>query len=104
MTAVGNTALNRRLTFGVRGSHGAARHQAQGLLVFLLGWGITSGSLLALHAARPDAHQALELGVLTRRTSWPPSCGFLLLRSWVFRTRRHHRPGDTGTTAGETQA
>ncbi|GAB3466707.1 bifunctional glycosyltransferase family 2/GtrA family protein [Kineococcus endophyticus] len=104
VTAVGNTALNRRLTFGVRGSQGAARHQAQGLLVFLLGWGITSGSLLALHAARPDAHQALELGVLTAANLVATVVRFLLLRSWVFRTRRHHRPGDTGTTAGEAQA
>ena len=32
ITAIANTAANRRLTFGVRGSAGAARHQAQGLI------------------------------------------------------------------------
>ena len=34
LTAVGNTAANRRLTFGVRGRRDVLRHQAQGLLVF----------------------------------------------------------------------
>ncbi|MEZ0163714.1 glycosyltransferase [Kineococcus sp. LSe6-4] len=95
VTAVANTALNRRLTFGVRGSRGAARHQAQGLLVFLLGWGITSGSLLALHSARPHAHQSVELGVLTAANLVATVVRFLLLRTWVFSDRRHHRPGDT---------
>ena len=37
LTAVGNTAANRRLTFGVRGRAGAARHQFQGFGIFLLG-------------------------------------------------------------------
>ncbi|PRY17891.1 bifunctional glycosyltransferase family 2/GtrA family protein [Kineococcus rhizosphaerae] len=93
VTAVANTALNRRLTFGVRGSEGAARHQAQGLFVFLLGWAITSGSLLALHSGQPDAGRALELGVLTVANLAATVVRFLLLRSWVFRNRRHHRPG-----------
>ena len=34
VTAIANTAINRRFTFGVRGG-GALRHQAQGLLVFV---------------------------------------------------------------------
>ncbi|GAA0289509.1 bifunctional glycosyltransferase family 2/GtrA family protein [Kineococcus aurantiacus] len=93
VTAVGNTALNRRLTFGVRGSDGVARHQAQGLFVFLLGWAITSGSLLALHSGRPDAGRGLELAVLTVANLAATVVRFLLLRSWVFRNRRHHQPG-----------
>src|SRR5206468_1641984 len=48
ITAVANTAVNRRLTFGVRGSSHVARHQLQGLLIFALGLGLTSGSLAAL--------------------------------------------------------
>ncbi|MEZ0492938.1 glycosyltransferase [Kineococcus sp. TBRC 1896] len=95
VTAVANTALNRRLTFGVRGSRGAARHQAQGSVVFLLGRGTTAGSLLALHGARPEAHQVLELGVLTAVNLLATVVRFLLLRTWVFGDRRHHRPGDT---------
>ncbi|HVE29109.1 MAG TPA: dolichyl-phosphate beta-glucosyltransferase, partial [Mycobacteriales bacterium] len=34
LTAVANTAANRRLTFGVTGRTGAGRHQLQGLVVF----------------------------------------------------------------------
>ncbi|WP_432564846.1 bifunctional glycosyltransferase family 2/GtrA family protein [Kineococcus sp. SYSU DK003] len=93
VTAVGNTALNRRLTFGVRGPEGAARHQAQGFFVFLLGWGITSGSLWALHTANPAAHQGVELAVLTVANLAATVVRFLLLRTWVFASRRHHQPG-----------
>jgi hypothetical protein len=34
LTAIGNTAANRRLTFGIRGRDGAAAHQARGLIAF----------------------------------------------------------------------
>src|SRR5664279_2463660 len=47
LTAVANTAVNRRFTFGVRGQ-GAMRHQVQGLLVFGLGLALTSGALGAV--------------------------------------------------------
>ncbi len=57
VSAVANTAANRRLTFGVTGRGGAVRHQAQGLVVFGIGLALTSGSLAALGAAteRPRA-------------------------------------------------
>ena len=55
LTAVANTAANRRVTFGFRGSQNAARHQGQGLLVFFLGWALTSGSLALLAAVAPAA-------------------------------------------------
>jgi putative flippase GtrA len=93
VTAVANTALNRRVTFGVRGRDGAGRHQAQGLFVFLLGWAITAGSLSALHAGNPDAGRGVELAVLTAANLAATVVRFLLLRSWVFRSRRHHQPG-----------
>ena len=47
-TTIGNTAAHRRLTFGITGRQGAVRHQAQGLMVFLLRLVITSGSLAVL--------------------------------------------------------
>ncbi|NAZ84284.1 glycosyltransferase, partial [Kineococcus sp. R8] len=100
VTAVANTALNRRLTFGVRGRRGAARHQAQGLLVFLLGWGITAGSLTALHAGAPGAGRGVELAVLTAANLLATVVRFLLLRTWVFPGRRHHRPGATTAPTG----
>ena len=51
LTAVANTAANRRITFGVRGRPGAVRHQAQGLAIFAVGLAVTTGSLWLLHAA-----------------------------------------------------
>src|SRR5262249_51473796 len=64
ITAVGNTAANRRLTFGVRGRDGVARHQVQGLVVFILGLALTSGALAALKLAAPAASRWLEVAVL----------------------------------------
>src|SRR5580704_4814255 len=50
ITAVANTAVNRRFTFGVQGRRHAVRHQARGLVAFGAGLLLTSGSLAALHA------------------------------------------------------
>jgi putative flippase GtrA len=88
LTAIGNTAANRRLTFGVTGRTGVARHQAQGLLVFVLGLALTSGSLLVLHAVSAHPARAVELGVLVAANLVATALRFLLLRVWVFRSRR----------------
>jgi len=85
LTAIGNTAANRRLTFGVRGAAGAIRHQGQGLVVFALGWGLTSGSLGVLHAAAPGATRNTELAVLVVANLTATLLRFVLLRRWVFR-------------------
>ncbi len=86
LTAVANTAANRRFTFGVRGP-GAARHQAQGLAVFGLGLVLTSASLWLLSMAEPGATRAVELGVLVAANLAATVLRFLLLRSWVFSRR-----------------
>ena len=86
LTAVGNTAANRRLTFGVTGRRGAARHQAQGLVVFALGLALTSGSLALLHAAATTPPLPVELAVLVAANLAATVLRFLLLRTWVFRT------------------
>ncbi|MET8148316.1 glycosyltransferase [Actinoplanes sp. NPDC005259] len=83
-TAVANTAANRRLTFRVRGSDGAWRHQAQGLVVFAVGLGLTSGSLALLHLAS-DPPTIVELGVLVVANLVATGVRFLLMRGWVFR-------------------
>jgi len=49
VTAIANTAANRRLTFGVRGPDGLARHHLAGLGAFLAGLALTSGTLWCLH-------------------------------------------------------
>lgn len=85
ITAVGNTALNRRFTFGVRGKDGAAQHQAQGLIVFALALALTSGTLFLLHAANDDPGRHLELAVTVAANLLATLMRFLLLRRWVFR-------------------
>jgi putative flippase GtrA len=83
VTAVANTTVNRRFTFGVRGS-GAARHQAQGLVVFAIGLGLTSGSLALLHVVVPVPHRLLEVAALVGANALATLVRFLLLRRWVF--------------------
>jgi putative flippase GtrA len=86
VTAVANTAANRRLTFGVVGREGRARDQAGGLTVFVLGLALTSGSLALLHAlGRPSP--GIELVALVLANLAATLLRFLLLRHWVFRPR-----------------
>ncbi len=84
LTAVANTAANRRLTFGVTGPAGRLRHQGQGLVVFAVGLVLTSGALAALHLVDPTASRAVELGVLILANAAATLTRFVLLRAWVF--------------------
>ncbi|WP_055535794.1 GtrA family protein, partial [Streptomyces graminilatus] len=84
VSAVVNTAANRRLTFGVRGRGGAMRHQAQGLVVFGIGLALTSGSLAALDAATSAPGHSAELAVLITANLAATVLRFLLFRAWVF--------------------
>jgi glycosyltransferase involved in cell wall biosynthesis len=88
VTAVANTAANRRFTFGVRGSTRAITHQFQGLIVFGIAWLITTGSLLELHAINPNANATVELIVLTFANLLATVLRFVLFRVWVFRSQR----------------
>ncbi|MEW2396067.1 bifunctional glycosyltransferase family 2/GtrA family protein [Streptomyces sp. NPDC046862] len=83
--AVANTAANRRLTFGLRGRGGVLRHQGRGLVVFLIGLALTSGSLAVLHHAVPAATHGTELAVLLGANLVATLLRFLLFRAWVFR-------------------
>jgi putative flippase GtrA len=88
VTAIANITANRRFTFGVRGRRGVVRHQFQGLIVFGIAWGITSGSLALLHVLRPDASSLLSLAVLTAANLLATLVRFVLFRGWVFRRQR----------------
>src|SRR4051794_7899721 len=55
VTAVANTAANRRFTFRVHGTDGAARHQLQGLVAFFAGLALSSGALALANRSLPDA-------------------------------------------------
>jgi putative flippase GtrA len=91
VTAVANTAANRRLTFGVRGTDRAWRHQAQGLVVFAVGLGLTSGSLALLDALSGHPATSVELAVLVVANLVATGVRFLMMRIWVFRAARAAR-------------
>jgi putative flippase GtrA len=88
LTAIANTAANRRFTFAIRGRGRAVSHQAQGLVVFGLALAVTAGSLAALHLVNPDPGRAAELTVLVLANLVATVLRFVLLRSWVFREAR----------------
>src|SRR6185312_11051154 len=81
VTAVANTAANRRLTFGVRGRSGAATSQVQGLIVFFLGLALTTGALALLPAT---ASRPVELLVLVLANALATVLRFVAFRSWIF--------------------
>jgi len=87
LTAIANTAANRRLTFGVRGRDGALRHHLQGLGVFAAALTLTSLSLAVLHAVVPSPGRITELSVLVLANLAATMMRFALLRGWVFRVR-----------------
>jgi len=82
LTAVANTAANRRLTFGISGRLDAARHQVKGLIAFGVGLALTAGSLAALGPAHPG--RLAEVGVLLAASLAATVIRFLLYRHWVF--------------------
>jgi putative flippase GtrA len=87
ITAIANTAVNRRFTFGVQGT-GAAKHQLQGLVVFGLGLALTSGALGGLSILAPHAGRVLEVSVLIAANLAATVLRFVLMREWVFAEKR----------------
>jgi putative flippase GtrA len=85
VTAVGNTALNRRFTFGIRGRGHSARHQARGLIAFATGLLLTSAALFALHAISARPPRTAELLVLLIANLAATAVRFVLYQRWVFR-------------------
>jgi putative flippase GtrA len=88
VTAVANTAANRRFTFGVRGRGRVSRHHVEGLTVFGIALAITSGALAVVHAVGNPSH-ALELVVLVAANLGATIVRFVLLRGWVFHPHRN---------------
>jgi len=82
VTAVANTAANRRLTFGISGRSNAARHQVKGLIAFGIGLVLTSGALAALAPTHPG--RLAEVSVLIAANLVATVIRFLLYRHWVF--------------------
>ncbi len=89
ITALGNTAANRRVSFGVRGREGLVRQHGAGLMVFLIALGLTAGAQRLLFAIDPRAGRGPELAVLIAATLASTVCRYVALRTWVFgRARR----------------
>jgi putative flippase GtrA len=89
ITAVGNTAANRALTFGVRGREGLVRHHVGGAIVFALTLALTSGALAVLHGLDAAPPYALELVVLLLASITATVTRYVALRTWVFSRARH---------------
>ncbi len=103
LTAVANTAANRRFTFGVAGRAGAARSQVEGLAVLGLGLAVSGGALALLHARVPFPPTAVELSALVVANAVATVLRFVLLRSWVFHPGRRAAGGRDRPAAGLTQ-
>jgi putative flippase GtrA len=84
VTAVGNTAANRRYTFRIRGRSGLVRQHLLGGFVFVLTLGLTSGALTVLHGLSAHPSRGLELAVLVAASIAATVTRFVALRSWVF--------------------
>jgi putative flippase GtrA len=106
VTAVANTAANRRLTFGISGRLNAARHQVKGLIAFGIGLALTSGALAVLHSGSAHPGRRIEVSVLVAANLAATVIRFLLYRHWVFGGPRRvadgwssedGRPACTGT-------
>jgi putative flippase GtrA len=85
VTAVANTAANRRLTFGVRGREGMLRQQLAGFAVFLVALALTNGALAALHRLDPHAARLVEVTVLVLASLLATLTRYVALTTWVFR-------------------
>lgn len=95
LVMVANTAANRRLAFGFRGSRRALRHHVEGGITFLLGPAVSTAGLALLQLAAPHAGRVTELVTLAACTALSTILRFVLLRGWVFHPRRNEDPAPT---------
>ena len=79
-----NTAANRRLTFGITGRDGVVRQQIQGLIVFALTLGMTSGALALLHGVSSNPARWVETLVIAVATLAATVVKYLAMRQWMF--------------------
>jgi putative flippase GtrA len=84
VTAVANTAANRRLTFGVMGRTGLLKQHAAGALVYAITLALTAGALGVLHGVAPGAAHGVELAVLVAASLVATVTRYVALKTWVF--------------------
>jgi putative flippase GtrA len=91
VTAVANTAANRRLTFGVRGRRGLARQHALGAVVYVLTLALTSAALAVLHGVAQHPSHLVETAALVVAGACATVTRYVALRTWVFAGGRSDR-------------
>lgn len=77
-----NTAINRRFTFGVAGRQGSTRVQLKSLVLVLVTWALTAGSLWALAHLAPTATTAAAVVAFLLGNVVATIVRFFLLRRW----------------------
>jgi putative flippase GtrA len=87
VTAVANTAANRRFTFGVRGAQGLLRDHAGGLVAFAVALVLTNAAIGGLELVQPPPSLAVEIATLTAANAIATIVRFLLLRMLLFHLR-----------------
>lgn len=83
VTTIGNTAANRRLTFGVTGADGLIRDHLGGALAFGIALALTTGAIAVLRVAAPTATWQLEVLVLLAASLVATAVRFSVLRRVV---------------------
>nr|WP_267128291.1 glycosyltransferase [Baekduia soli] len=84
VTAVGNTAANRWLTFGLRGRRHLLHHHLRGAAVYALTLGLTAGALGVLHGLDPAPPRGVELAVLIAASLVATVTRYVALKTYVF--------------------
>ncbi len=90
VTAIGNTAANRRFTFRLRGREDLGRHHVRGAAVFVLTLALSNGALGVLHGVDAGAPRWAELVVLVLASLLATVTRYVALKTWVFARRRRH--------------
>ena len=101
VATVGNTALNRRWTFGVRGRERRAR-QHMSLGVFALTLLLTSVGLGLLHLGQAAPPTWLETAAVAAATACSTLVRFVAMRRWIFRHSTEGGPTGASTVSVET--
>lgn len=92
ISAITNTAANRRFTFARRGRGALVRHYAEGFGVFALCLAPTSSVLAGLMFIAPNASPLAETIALCLANALATILRFLGLRLWVFGPKRGAAP------------
>jgi glycosyltransferase involved in cell wall biosynthesis len=91
LTAVANTAANRRFTFGVRGRRRVIRDHLGGLLVYVIALALTDSSLVLLHRLDARPPRLLEVTALVLASLCATAARYVGMSTWLFPSARRPR-------------